>query len=226
MKTSESQLSLVKALFEAQAEFPVILKTQKGQSGNRTFMYAPLDQVLDAVRPALKDHGLLLTQGVVGHDLVTRLDHLSGEWREHSMPVNAEHANMQSYGIELTYRRRYAIQPMLGIVTEEDTDGTGAQKRKGVDHTEGKNANGTKTAERISGPGEIFNQLQPEIQDQLRRKAPAVDAEAMTNAAKARDLVEMILDDYDRDMRNEIKTGLWYLLDSKTKSAIRKAATQ
>jgi prophage tail gpP-like protein len=128
MKTSESQTSLLKALFDAQGAFPVIPKTKKGQAGNRAFMYAPLENIRDLIQPVLRANGLLLTHSTDGHTLLTRLEHISGEWRECSMPVNAEHANMQSYGIEITYRRRYSLQLVLGIVTEEDTDGHGEGK--------------------------------------------------------------------------------------------------
>ena len=110
MKTSESQERLVSALFKAKQAFPKIAKNKKGQSGNRTFNYAPLDVILDAVDPVLYSHELMITQGTEGHELVTRLEHISGQWREIRMPVNAEHANMQSYGIEVTYRRRYSVQ--------------------------------------------------------------------------------------------------------------------
>lgn len=214
MKTSESQTALIAALLESQKTFPVIHKTKKGQNGNRTFNYAPLEEVLDAVRPVLLGNGLLLTQAVEGHEIVTRLDHASGEWRESRMPVNAEHANMQSYGVELTYRRRYAIQPMLGIVTEEDTDGKGADKRKGKDLTGG-------DAPSHSGPAIIFSELQPDVQDYLRRNAPRVEA-AMPDVSRAKGVIEQLMDDWPADMRNEIKVGIWYLLNSKTRSSIKK----
>lgn len=150
MRTSETQGELVKALIAAQNEFQPISKSKQGQSGHRTFNYAPLDKILDAIGPMLRKHGLLLTQGTIGHELVTRLDHTSGEWREIVMPVNAEHANMQSYGIEITYRRRYSTQLIVGIVTEEDQDIKLKERRKGVDHTEQRNDNGT-----LRGPGSI-----------------------------------------------------------------------
>jgi hypothetical protein len=129
---------LSKALFAAQDKFPRIAKSKQGQAGHRAFNYAPLDDILDAVRPALRENGLMMTNGTDGHSLVTRLDHIpSGEHIEYRMPVNAEHANMQSYGIELTYRRRYSVQLVLGIVTEEDIDIKTKEKRKGVDFTGG-----------------------------------------------------------------------------------------
>jgi predicted RNase H-like nuclease len=98
MKTSESQAALVPALFAAWQAFPAIAKTKEGQAGNRKFQYAPYDQVLDAVRPVLIANGLLLTQGTDGHNLITRIDHISGEWREISMPHECrarEHAELR-----------------------------------------------------------------------------------------------------------------------------------
>jgi len=136
MKTSESQDKLVPALFAAKQKFPRIAKNKKGQSGNRTFQYAPLDVIQDHVDPVLYENSLMVTQGTEGHELVTRLEHVSGQWREIHMPVNDEHANMQSYGIEISYRRRYSYQLILGIVTEEDIDIKEKTKRAGKDHTE------------------------------------------------------------------------------------------
>jgi hypothetical protein len=136
MKTSESQAALGPALFAAKGEFPHIAKNKRGQAGNRSFNYAPLDAIQDATDPVLRKHGLMITQGTEGHELVTRLEHAaSGEWRETRMPVNVEHANMQSYGIEVTYRRRYSVQLILGIVTEEDIDIKAKQKERGKDFT-------------------------------------------------------------------------------------------
>jgi len=128
MKTSDTQSKLLNALFTAQGEFPIIPKTKKGQAGNRSFLYAPLEDIRDLVQPVLRKHSLLLTQSTEGHTLITRLEHVpSGEWREGSMPMNAEHANMQAYGIETTYRRRYGYPMILGLMTEEDTDGDGSK---------------------------------------------------------------------------------------------------
>jgi hypothetical protein len=212
----------VASLLAARQAFPKITKEKQGQAGNRPFMYAPLDVVLDAVMPHLWANGLLLTQGTDGHDLVTRLDHISGEWREHRMPINAEHANMQSYGIELTYRRRYAIQPMLGIVTEDDTDGDGGQKRvRGADHTTqtSSNAQSGSQANRSA-----FQEVQPEIQDALRKHSRVIDATATTNALLAKTKVEQACAEWPNEDPNLVKMALWSILDSKTKSAIRKIA--
>ncbi len=123
MKTSESQANLLPALLDAQKQFPKIEKSKSGQAGNRKFMYAPLEVIKDACDPILHDLGLLVTHGPDGHVLVTRLDHVSGEWREIRTPMDEVYPSDQSYGISTTYRRRYGYQCILGILTEEDIDG-------------------------------------------------------------------------------------------------------
>lgn len=220
MKISDSQLALVKALFEAKGAFPRIAKNKEGQAGNRKFRYAPLDEINDLVDPVLRACGLMVTQGTEGHELITRLEHISGEWREIRMPVNAEHANMQSYGIEITYRRRYSVQLILGIVTEEDIDIRAKERRKGVDHTDERNANGTKQVGYTDNPKrDAFEALQPEIQDALRGAAKQIDG-AIPDVQKAIDIATFAVEEWPDEDAAEIKKGLWYLLDSKTRSAI------
>lgn len=128
MKTSESQKELVAALVKSQMAFPKIEKTKQGQSGNRKFMYAPYDEIKDKCDPILWANGLIVTQGPEGHSLTTRLDHVSGEWREVYTPMEEVYPSDQSYGISTSYRRRYAYQGILGIVTEEDIDGNSRKR--------------------------------------------------------------------------------------------------
>lgn len=205
MKTSETQTALIGALFAARQEFPVIAKTKSGQAGNRPFKYAPIEDILDAVNPVLAKHGLLLTQPPDGHSIVTRLEHVSGEWRESSMPVNAEHANNQSYGIELSYRRRYSLQMMLGIVTEEDTDGVGDKtKRKGIDNT--RNANGT-----LPGPGVIS--AAAEIAASFAKHNPDRAAELDERALD-------IIEHYESGRQISAVNGYYSILDNEEKAYV------
>lgn len=217
MRTSDTQSTLLTALFAAKKAFPAIAKNKRGQSGNRSFNYAPLDAIMDQVDPVLYANGLMLTQGTEGHELITRLEHVSGEWRETRMPVNAEHANMQSYGIELTYRRRYAYQLILGIVTEEDIDIKERNRKSGVDLTGRDPPSGSGAAAKA----DAFNAQQPEIQDALRKIAQHVVA-AMPDATKAKDILVMGLEEWPDEDRNELKVALWHLLDSKTRAAIKR----
>lgn len=222
MKTSDSQANLVPALFAAKKAFPRIAKNKTGQSGNRSFKYAPLEEINDHVDPILWENGLFITQYPEGHEIVTRLEHISGEWREARMPVNAEHANMQSYGIEVTYRRRYSVPMILGITTEEDIDVKEKNRKAGVDHTDQKNANGTSKAGFTDNPKrDAFEMLQPEIQDALRKAAPHID-QSIPDVRKAIEIAGMTLDAWPDEDRNTLKMGLWYLLDSNTRTAIDK----
>lgn len=92
-------------------------------------LYATLNSVMDSCRDALLANGIWLTQYPVpaepGHlGLVTKLVHAeSGQWQSSHAVVPLPKNDPQGLGIAMTYIRRYSISAMLGIVTEEDTDG-------------------------------------------------------------------------------------------------------
>ena len=123
------------ALAAAQGEFPPITKTRTVKPGSYSYNYAPLDVVLAAVRPALTKHGLAITQRLESvHEsgdvwLRTELRHRSGGVLGSSFPFRNVPDNPQQFGSLLTYFRRYAIQALLGVATEEDDDG-----QKAADH--------------------------------------------------------------------------------------------
>lgn len=218
MKHSESRKEIMHALFNARSEFPKIIKDKSGQAGNRQFKYAPLEVILDIVEPILANHGLMITQPPDGHNIITLLEHVpSGEWRESTMPMNQEHANMQSFGIEMTYRRRYSVQSMLGIVTEEDTDGIGATKRgRGADFTRGADAD--IKVKSVSNREMAWQQLQPDVQDSARKCCKQVCEQ--TDIARAYDIAELWCTSQDDPMA--AKAGLSFLFDAKTNAALKK----
>lgn len=99
--------------------------------------YATLNSVMDTCRDALFEHGIWLTQYPVpaepGHlGLVTKLVHAeSGQWQSSHAVVPLPKNDPQGFGIAMTYTRRYSISALLGIVTEDDTDGNMVSEQDG-----------------------------------------------------------------------------------------------
>ena len=213
MKTSPTQTELIKALHAAQQEFPLIEKTKDGQAGNRKFKYAPLETIKAVCDPILWAHGLMVTQGPDGHLLETRLDHISGEWREISMPMDKEFPSDQSYGIAFSYRRRYSYQGILGIVTEEDIDGNARKRGEKPD-------DGAKSM-RHTPRGGIGDDLPEDWKIYLKDLAD--DCTALVKSGKALAAYERILED---KLEADQEVFMFNHMDAPTRSAIKSAKPQ
>ena len=102
-------------------------KTSKVNAGAKSYYFAPLPEILDAVRPILGTHGLFVrfqTQPHEGGLLVTcEVVHASGVVVSQASLVSAGGTNMQVVGSGLTYARRYALTAALGIAADDDDDG-------------------------------------------------------------------------------------------------------
>lgn len=136
MKTSEKTIEIIKGLGSFQKDCPTIAKNAKGYG----YKYASFDSILDTVKPLLLKNGIVFTQTVGmcehGNTLTTRLTHVSGEYIEDTMvlPKLAEQKNMnavQSMGAVITYVKRYQLSAMLGIATDEDSDGIQQNQTQG-----------------------------------------------------------------------------------------------
>ncbi len=132
MNKSES----IKELATALAKFQGEIKNPNNTATNPFFKskYAPLSDVLNAVRPILSKNGLSVLQSPSGdgeHIIVTTtLIHSSGEWIESpELVLKADKATAQGAGSAITYARRYAISAILGISSEDDDDGNEAEKQ-------------------------------------------------------------------------------------------------
>lgn len=132
------------ALAKAQASFGPIQRTRtvhvRSDKGNYTFAYAPLDEILSKVIPALTANGLAFSQPLVQEGdkwvLRTILAHESGSYVECSCSIpwpvrwkdgKSYPGGWQEFGSAVTYARRYTGGPLLGIAPEEDDDGTAAE---------------------------------------------------------------------------------------------------
>lgn len=122
-------VEFMKALAKAQAEFPEIKKDKEGQEGNRKYKYANLHSILKAVTPVLSRHGFamvqILDQAESGLVLRTELWHESGEKITSVLPMpDPLEMKAKDFGGVITYFRRYAVCPILGIEADEDLDST------------------------------------------------------------------------------------------------------
>jgi hypothetical protein len=138
MNTSEKIAQLAEALSKAQGEF----ESMKKSGINPLFKneYATLDDVINAIRVPLSEHGLsfmqpLVSDGSAGFKLETVILHASGEWisSTSNIPILAGNRGtneLQTFGSALTYMRRYMLTSMLGINSETDNDGSSITSTK------------------------------------------------------------------------------------------------
>ena len=124
--------TIVGALAKAQGAFLPVHRNRtvevnlKDGKGKYTFAYATLDSVLDATRKALSENGLCHTAMVYDGMIVVKLMHESGQFFAAVLPVPQPSAGWQAFGSAITYARRYLLGPLLGVASEEDDDGNGA----------------------------------------------------------------------------------------------------
>lgn len=102
------------------------------KQGGKTSKYADINAVIDAIKPALINHGLFFTQhpkpSENGITVETVLHHAGGEHLslgELFVPANKHDA--QGFGSALTYARRYALVTAFGVPVEDD-DGNAAAR--------------------------------------------------------------------------------------------------
>jgi len=137
MSTSQSIKEIALALSAAQAEMkPAEMNATNPFLKNR---YADLGAIMKVARDPLAKNGLSFTQLVGGHEgmvnLETILMHKSGEWISTIVTVplatSEKGRNLaQEIGAMITYLKRYSLASILGIFSEEDTDGAAKKESK------------------------------------------------------------------------------------------------
>ena len=133
MNISEGRSDLFAAISGAQAEFSTVVKNATNPHFKSKF--APLDTIIEMIRPILPKHGLAVMQftdiaeaGIVVETIIT---HSSGQYISGALAMPVVKQDPQGYGSALTYGRRYALAAALGIVSDEDVDGNGTERPKG-----------------------------------------------------------------------------------------------
>lgn len=142
MKTSNEIDKIIPTLLEVQS----IVKSMKKDSSGYGYKYISFDYIINAIKPVLNKHGLLLMQNVSG-DMIdgcnvtgceTIIYHTSGQWISSdklivnpvATPTQSEKAKgiqpiptVRDLGSAITYAKRYQLCGLLGIVADMDDDG-------------------------------------------------------------------------------------------------------
>lgn len=134
MKSEKLDL-LATALSKAQSEMPAV-----PMNAINPFLknkYADLAEMIRVASPVLAKHGLSISQQPVSFEgqlvgVTTTLLHTSGQWIEDtiSLPLGDEKGKSlaQVAGSIITYLRRYSYGAIVGLATDEDTDGNAPSK--------------------------------------------------------------------------------------------------
>lgn len=131
MQKSESIKHIATALNKAQAE----MSGAKKGANNPFFKskYADMNSVVDAVRIPFCNNGLSYSQFPIMQDnkvgVETILMHESGEWMSDILVLPMVKQDPQAAGSAITYAKRYALQSIAGIPSEDD-DGNAASNQK------------------------------------------------------------------------------------------------
>lgn len=132
MRTSENLDQIGAALASAQAE----LSTAKKDSSGYGYNYSDLASVLATAKPVLMKNGLSVTQ-LVGKStatevsLTTILLHTSGQFISEESSIGIPEMNKinvtQKAGAAISYLRRYTLQAILGMASEDNDASTDAR---------------------------------------------------------------------------------------------------
>ena len=104
-----------------------IVFEKNGKWIDKSYSYADLGAIFDAIRKPLSECGLAISQfpSVDNGEVVvqTILFHNSGQFIKESLRMKPADLKIQSIGSTITYGKRYSLSAILGISTEEDDDG-------------------------------------------------------------------------------------------------------
>lgn len=130
----------------AMADFQPILNADEGQAGNRRFRYASLDILRSATMPALLKRRILVLQPLSGPyglgeggGAVYRLDTIvMGYGARIVATLEFERAgNLQEFGSQQTYLRRYAYRALFLLDGSDDVDASPTRQEPPRERSDG-----------------------------------------------------------------------------------------
>lgn len=122
---------IYKKLLKVQEEVSPVVKDKVNPHFHHK--YADINQMIESVKPILTKHGLVLLQPLTtvgsGAPAVRTIliDSETDEKIEDVTPIVGEVRNAQQHGSAVTYFRRYALQSMLFLQTEDDDGNIASQ---------------------------------------------------------------------------------------------------
>lgn len=203
---SEQIGQLAAALAIAQGKITGALK----DSANPFFKskYADLASVWDACRTHLSENGLAVIQVTSTGDngaavVTTTLAHKSGEWIKGTLALLPVKSDPQGMGSAYTYARRYALAAMVGVAQIDDDANAASGK---VTHTK----------------ADPLGREELNVNGDHAKYAKAFgDALAGGDAAQVKALAADLQAEGE-----EFYRSVWSLLDSKSRSEIKKILAQ
>jgi hypothetical protein len=136
------------AFAELQADLPVIQKTKEvhTKAGNLMYKYAPLEKILEQIKPVLKTHGFSYSwsEDLSNKDGYKRIychimarGHTETNFVDVPIQKATDYVNaVQQAGSSSTYGKRYSLCNALGISVDEDYDATDLKGEQKEDNTE------------------------------------------------------------------------------------------
>jgi hypothetical protein len=207
--------SIAKAMAAAQAEMsnPVF----DSQNPHFRSRFASLAAVRNAIVPVLAKHGICITQSLEttgdskGIACTTYLTHESGQQMAFGpLMIPATKADAMGYGSAATYARRYSLQSVVCVAADEDDDSNAAV--------------GKPAAPVAIGTGKgigVHNPLGDVVPDDNANKYADAFKEALANGGD----VKAVHADLHAE-GEELYRATWSLLDSKSRSAIKKLLSE
>jgi len=119
---------LLKALSEAKKQIGAISK----DSNNPFFKskYFDINKLIEHVEPVLESHSLMLLQPITEGKVSSQIYHVTaGEMIESTMDL-PQLSDPQKMGSAITYYRRYTLQSLLALQSEDDDGNKAAQPSK------------------------------------------------------------------------------------------------
>jgi len=132
MTKSESIKHLAIAMNKAQA----VMSGAKKSAANPFFKskYANLEEVIACIKEPFESNGLSFMQFPITEDdragVETIVMHESGEWISGSFMLKCSKTDPQGMASAITYARRYGIQSIAGIPSEDDDGNAASQAPK------------------------------------------------------------------------------------------------